>query len=157
MNIIIKTATIDNLKNIQELNLKLFKKEFEEYDSLLNVNWTFGEFGTKYYQDKIINDNCCVLVAVVDDNIIGYLCGGITKGEEYRNLPIVAELENIFVLNDFRSKGIGTKLYNKFIEWCKIKKVGKLKVEASVKNKLAIEFYRKNNFKDYTLILEADL
>ena len=157
MNIIIKTATIDDLEKVQELNLKLFEKEAKEYDSLLNLNWTFGEVATKYYQDRILDDNGCVLVAIADDKIIGYLCGGLTKGEAYRNLPIMAELENTLVLDEFRSQGIGTQLYNGFIEWCKTKEVAKLRVEASAQNELAIQFYRKNNFKDYTLVLEADL
>ena len=93
----------------------------------------------------------------VDNKIVGYLCGGLTKAEDYRNLPIVAELENTFVLDKFRSKGIGKKLYNEFINWCKINNVGKVRVEASVQNELAIKFYRNNNFRDYTLVLEADL
>jgi ribosomal protein S18 acetylase RimI-like enzyme len=60
-------------------------------------------------------------------------------------------------LNEFRSKGIGKKLYTKFISWCKTKNVGKVRVEASTQNELAIKFYRNNNFEDYSLILERDL
>jgi len=157
MNIIIRKAIIDDLQKIQELNLKLFEKEYREYDSLLNLNWTFGEIGTKYYRDRISKNDGCALVAIVNNKVVGYLCGGLTKAENYRNLPIVAEIENTFVLNEFRSKGIGKKLYNEFIDWCKTKNVGKVRVEASVRNKLAIKFYRNNNFRDYTLILESDL
>ena len=157
MNITIKTATITDLQKVQELNFKLFEKEQEEYDSLLNLDWTFGETGTEYFKDRITKDNGCVFVAIVNNKIVGYLCGGLTKAEEYRILPIVAELENTFVLNEFRSKGIGKQLYNKFIEWCKTKNVGKIRVEASAQNELAIKFYRINKFKDHTLILESDL
>ncbi len=157
MNVTIKTATIDDLQKVQELNLRLFEKEHKEFDSLLNLDWTFGKTGTKYYQDRISKDDGCVFVAIVDEKIVGYLCGGLTKAEDYRILPIVAELENTFVLEEFRSKGIGKKLYNKFIEWCKTKNVGKIRVEASAQNELAIKFYRNNNFKDYTLVLENDL
>ena len=159
MDVTIKTATINDLQKIQELNLKLFKKEHKEFDSLLNLDWTFGKTGTKYYQDRISKDDGCVFIAIVDHKIVGYLCGGLKpqKAESYRILPIVAELENTFVLDEFRSKGIGKQLYNKFIEWCKAKDVGKIRVEASAQNELAIKFYRNNNFKDYTLVLESDL
>lgn len=157
MEIIIKNATLDDLENIQELNLKLFEKEYKDYDPLLNLDWTFGEAGTKYYQDKITKDDGCVIVALVNNRIVGYLCGGLTEGEVYRKLPVVAELENTFVLDEFRSKGIGKQLYNKFVERCKIKNVGKIRVEASAKNDLVINFYRNNNFKDYSLILESDI
>ncbi len=157
MDVIIRNATIEDLQKVQELNLKLFEKEHKEYDPLLNLNWTFGEEGTKYFKDRISKDDGCVLVAVVEDKIVGYLCGGLTKAEKYRHLPIVAELESTLVLDEFRSKGIGKKMYIKFIDWCKTKNVGKLRVEATAQNELAIKFYRSNGFKDYTLILEADL
>lgn len=157
MDVTIKTATMDDLQKVQELNLKLFEKEHKEFDTLLNLDWTFGKTGTKYYQDRISKNDGCVFVAIVNNKIVGYLCGGLTKAEDYRILPIVAELENTFVLDEFRSKGIGKQLYNKFIEWCKTKNVGKIRVEASAQNELAIKFYRNNNFKDYTLVLEADM
>lgn len=156
---VIKTrpATLEDLLEIQKLNSMLFKKEHKEFDSLLDLNWTFSEAGTKYYQDRITKDDGCVLAAVVDGKIVAYLCGGLIKGEEYRILPITAELENTFVLDDFRSKGIGKQLYNDFINWCKTKNVKKVRVEASALNELAIKFYRNNNFKDYSLVLESDI
>ena len=157
MDIVIKNATIDDLKRVQELNLLLFEKEHREYDSSLNLNWTFGKAGTKYYKHKISKDDGCFLIAITDNKIVGYLCGGLTKAESCRNLPIIAELENTFVLDEFRSKGIGKKLYNEFIDWCKTKNVGKVRVEAWAQNEFAIKFYRNNNFKDYALILESDL
>jgi len=157
MEIIIRNATIEDLEKVQELNLELFKKEHKEFDPLLNLEWTFGEEGTKYYQDRISKDDGCVLVATSNNEIVGYLCGGIIKAEKYRNLPTVAELENTLILKEFRSKGIGKQLYEKFIAWCKTKNVGKIRVEASAQNELAIKFYRNNGFKDYTLILESDL
>ena len=157
MDVLIKTATINDLQKIQELNLKMFKKEHKEYDSSLNLNWTFGKSGTKYYHDKISKNNSCVFVAIVKNQIIGYLCGGLTKAENYRILPIVAELENMFILDEFISNGIGTKLYNEFFKWCKTKKVGKIRVNASAQNELAINFYKNNNLKEYALILEKDL
>lgn len=157
MKATIKNATIDDLQKVQELNLKLFEKEYEEYDPLLNLKWTFGKEGTKYYKDRILKDDGCVLIAIVENEIVGYLCGGIKKAEAYRNLPIVAELENMLVLEKFRSKGIGRQLFDEFIKWCKAKKVGKVRVEVSAQNERAIKFYRANNFKDYTLVLEHDM
>ena len=48
-------------------------------------------------------------------------------------------------------------LFRAFIERCKIKNVKKIRVEASANNDLTIGFYRKNNFKDYSLKLEANI
>ena len=150
----IRKATIEDLKAIQNFNLLLFKKEKEEYDPFLDMNWTFGKEGTKYYKEKIGKDDNCAFVATVDDKVIGYLVGGIVKAETYRKLPPTAELENTFVLDDYRNFKIGANLYLAFMKWCKEKGVKIIRVQASAPNLRAINFYRKNGFKDYTLILE---
>lgn len=53
MNFEIKKANLDNLQDIQNLNLELFKKEQGEYDKAYNLDWTFGEVGTDYFKNKI--------------------------------------------------------------------------------------------------------
>lgn len=155
----IRKAVVGDLKVVQELNQMLFEKEHGEYDSLLDLDWVFSEEGTKYYKDKISKKDNCVLVAVVDGKVVGYLCGGLMKAGAYCRLRslVAAELENTFVLEEFRGKGIGQKFYDEFVEWCKGKNVKKIMVDASAGNDLAMKFYRKNGFKDYSLTLEADL
>lgn len=157
MDIEIRKATISDLKFIQELNHKLFLKEYEEYDKALICDWPFGEEGTEYFKERIEKDNGCALVAVADGKAVGYMVGAILKRERYRNISKFAELENTLVLTEHRSKGIGKKLYEKFKEWCKSKNVQKICVEPTAQNTRAIEFYRKHGFKDYSLVLETDL
>jgi ribosomal protein S18 acetylase RimI-like enzyme len=157
MNITIRKAILSDIKTIQKLNLLLFKKEHKEYDKLLNLNWTFSKTGTAYFKKRISGKSECAFVAVLDNTIIGYLVGSITKVESYRNLPLTAELDNMLILEKHRSKGIGKLLYTEFISWCKLKKVKMIRVQASARNIKAIEFYRKIGFKDYTLVLESNI
>ncbi len=142
----IRKATIEDLEDIQKLNLQLFKKEYKEYDKTLNLKWTFGKDGTEYFKKRI-----------KDRRVIGYLVGTFHSPEAYRNLNVFAEGENMFILEKYRGKGIGTKLISKFIEWCKEKKAEKIRVIASIQNKKAIELYRKLGFSDYNLILEKEI
>jgi GNAT superfamily N-acetyltransferase len=153
----IRPATIKDLKAIQELNLLLFKKEHREYDKLLDLNWTFGEVGTKYFKELIEEEDSCVFVAEDDGKIIGYLAGSETEAEDYRKLPKVAELDNMLVLKENRGSGIGRKLYDAFIEWCKSRDVKIVRIQATAQNKDAIEYYHKMGLKDYTLILEGKI
>lgn len=155
MNITIREANIDDLEDVQNLNLKLFEKEQKEYDPTLNLEWTFGESGTKYYTERIKEDDGFVWVAEVDGKIVGYLCGGLKK-EAYRIIKS-SELENMMVLDEYRFKGIGKQLVDAFFRWSKSQGVQKIIVSASSENSLAIKFYRKNNFKDAGLTLEAEL
>jgi len=155
---IIRKATIKDLKSVQELNLLLFEKEISDYnDKTLDDNWTFSETGTKYYENKIIDDDSFVVVAEEDGKIIGYLAGGICENHAYRKPEKMAELENTLVLEQYRGKGIGGKLMDAFADWCNLQKIERIRVSASAPNKKGIVFYKKNGFKEYDIILERKL
>lgn len=154
-NVIIRKATIKDLENIQNLNKKLFIREFEKYNKLLNIEWTFGEKGTKYFSDLIQND--FVYIAEGDNKFIGYLAGSIHN----RNVCFTeqfAEIENMYIERDYRRVNIGTKLISKFKEYCEQNKVKYIKVSAWSENIEAIKFYEKNSFEDYekTLICKLE-
>lgn len=157
MKINIRLATIHNLKAIQKLNLMLFKKENKEFDNTLNCKWTFSKDGEDYFKKRLTKNDSCVLAAYVNDKIVGYLAGGLNKKSSTRVLSKFARLESMFVLDEFRGQGIGTKLFQAFADWCRSKGVGRLRVVAYPQNKKGINFYKKNGFVDYDLILEKDL
>lgn len=158
MKVDIKIATTENLKDIQGLNLLLFKKEHAEFDKTLNCDWTFSKEGEEYFKEHFSKSTHCAFVAEVNDKIVGYLVGEIHQDKiPYRNLPLFAELENMLVMEDYRGQGIGDELFRTFIDWCKTKGVGRIRVVASAKNKGAINFYHKNGLLDYDLALEADI
>jgi ribosomal protein S18 acetylase RimI-like enzyme len=149
----IRKARINDLKDILRLNQDLFKKEYKEYDKSLDLKWTYRK-GSRYFKDRIIKKDGFVEVAEVGGKIIGYLCGGISEGKDFRKKAKYAELENMLIENKFRSQGIGAKLVNDFIKWCGENKVNYVAVTVSVQNKRAVDFYRKLGFKDYSLTLE---
>jgi ribosomal protein S18 acetylase RimI-like enzyme len=153
----IQKATIKNLKEIQELCQKLVKKEHKEYDKFLNLDWTFGKQGTEYFKGVLTKKDSCVFIAIIDNKIVGYLVGRIIKGERYRILPKIADLDSMFIMKKYQRLGVGSKLYNSLVKWCKSKKVKMIKVEASAQNEQGIRFYKKNGFKAYALTLEVKI
>ena len=154
----IELATIENLKEIQRLSQMQFENELlNGFDTTLNSDWSFSEGGNNYYEKSIIEDNRCVFVAFVDNKVIGYLEGEINDSGSNRTLSKIAELNYMFVAEEYRGMGIGAKLYLAFIDWCKEKGVERLRTEASAKNTAAINFYRRNGFVDYDLILERNI
>lgn len=156
MEIIIRKATINDLRDVLRLNFDLFKKEYKEFDKSLSLKWTYGRRGTEYFKERIIKSDGFVVVADKDGEIVGYLCGGL-RSHGHRAKAIYAELENMIVDKKLRGKGVGTKMTQEFIKWCKSKKVKYIDVVASFKNKQGIEFYRSLGFNDYDLKLEKKL
>jgi len=79
---------------------------------LLDLDWTFGKKGTEYFKECLAKENSCAFVVEDKKQVVGYLCGGISKAESYRNAPKVAELDNMFVLGEYRGKKGMLKLLN---------------------------------------------
>lgn len=83
--------------------------------------------------------------------------GGSQKGRGFRVKARYAELENMLVLEDFRGQGIGGKLANEFLSWCKDKEVNYVSVTASAQNQLGVRFYKNLGFDEYETTLEKRL
>ncbi|MFH1978417.1 MAG: GNAT family N-acetyltransferase [Candidatus Aenigmatarchaeota archaeon] len=153
----IRTAKLEDLKEIQRLNQILCKKEHDEYDPLIIGDWPYRKEGEEFFKNRIIEEDGFVVVAIKNNIIIGYLAGGLSKPLSYRKIDKMVELDNMFVLDAYRSSGIGSKLYNEFVKWCKKTGTKRILVHASAQNKKGIEFYKKVGFKEYTMELETEV
>lgn len=155
MNIEIRKATISDLKTIQKLNLELCKKESKDFDPTINYKWSLSKEAEKYFNSRI--NKGCALVAFDGKKCIGYLVGGISYLESFRKPMKIIELDNMFIVENYRSSGIGTKLTKEFLKWAKVKKADRVKVLVSAQNVGALEFYKRNGFEDYNITLEGKL
>ena len=154
MNIIIKRATIENLREIQQLNNQLFELEYNEFDSSLKVGWTFKEEGTQYFTHMLENE--IVYIGIEDNNIVGYLAGSINIKNSYITKTL-AEIDNMFIAEKYRRSGLGSELIKEFKNYCIGKGIEEIKVTASAKNSNAINFYKKNGFEDFEVTLKFKL
>ena len=156
-NFIFRKANIRDLKDILRLNFELFKKEYR-FDKTLNLNWTYSKEGKKYFKSRIIRKDCFTEVVEYKGRIIGYLSGSIIKRKKLpQGKKVKSEIESLFILKKFRSKGLGTKLVRDFINWSRKNKVDYILIGASIQNKAAIDFYKNFGFKDYSLIVQLKL
>lgn len=153
-NIVIKIATLENLADIQFLNDELFKLEKENYDKTLVRDWALSDEGKEYFKELITNNY--VIVAKLDNEIVGYLAGGINEKGSYEEVQY-GEIYNMFIKSTCRGNGIGEKLICNFKEYCKQNGINNLKVTASAKNKNAIEFYHRRGFEDFNLTLTMEI
>lgn len=148
-----RRASFADLGNIQSLNLQLVQYD-SQFDPTLDQAWSYSETAIAYFRDRIDGNDGILLVAESADKIVGYLVGGITEAYAYRTIKETAELEEMFVLNEYRNCKIGSRLVAEFLVWCAEQQIDDIKVEASAQNIRAIEFYRRMGFADYNLVLE---
>ena len=93
----IRTATLADLKTIQEFNHALCKKEHEEYDPTINPDYPFSPEGEAYFRSKIESEDSLALIAEIDGKPVGYLVGEILPSEDYRTPIKMAEVENMYI------------------------------------------------------------
>jgi len=151
----IRDAVMEDLDSILDLSCKLFKND-SQFDGTLDPEWNKRE-GRDYFTRRIQEDDDCAFVAFVDEEIVGYLTGVITSSESYRIKLKIADLSDMFVLEDYRNQGVGSRLCQEFNDWAESKNVDRLKVVASAGNQKAREFYERSEFEDYDVTLEKNL
>ena len=152
----IRKATIDDLPTILTLNNKLFKYEMDRDLDNYIPNWAFGKESTEYFSDLI--ENQFVIIAEIDNNPIGYLAGSVYLDDTYSYYEgKTADLDNMYIEEEYRHFGIGSKLVNSFFEWCREKQAQRIFVTATLGNDNTISFYKKHGFKELNIELKKEL
>lgn len=152
------SARIEHLDQIQNLSSKLILDDYENYDKTVDINRSHSEDWENFFRNWIIDNNSCIYIAIDNNKVIWYVYGWIYSSVSWRIwTKHIAELYNFFVDEEYRSAGVGWKLYQSFLDWVKLQNVDRLKVVASAANQQAIKFYKKNSFEEYTITLETSL
>lgn len=152
----IRKGNISDLEKIQEFNQKLFSFESAWHPTYVS-KWPYLQGGIEYFSKRLNEDNGVVFIALVGNIMVGYLCGGWLRNYAFREEKLFADLENMYVDEDFRGKGIGDALVSEFKAWCKNNGVSVIRVEAVAQNIKAIDFYQKEGFTLHNVTMEMDL
>jgi diamine N-acetyltransferase len=150
----VRPANKNEVKDLQDLNDAVFIDNYK-YDSDLDLNWAQSDKGHQYFTKLLDNPDSCCLIAEEDGRKIGYLAAR-PKPMSYRKSKYF-EIENIGVIPEYRSKGIGTMLMNECLKWAKSQGFQKAYLNAYFDNHSAIEFYKRNGFSEIDLSLEKSL
>jgi len=144
-NLTIRRAASSDTKRIVELRSLL--QEHVEGSNLLI--WRMTEEGKKLLKQRVENDladsNIRVLLAEADGEIIGYVQGEVTRRSDY--VPrTVGHVSLIYVVKQFRRKGVGRCLMKELCRFFSSNKAEHLTVRYIVGNKEAEGFWRKLGF-----------
>ena len=110
----------------------------EEIKDIKLIENLFKQYKEKY--NPIINDYTFILSYKENDKYVGFLI--------YQLLYESAEIIDIFVLEEYRNRGIGKALINKMLE---NKQIEKVTLEVKNDNKLGIMLYNSLGFKPVSI------
>lgn len=155
MNILIRRATIKDLYEIQALSQALFEYE-ETYTKEYDLAWSHSADGQKFFTKRLKSRSMFILLAQVNEQIVGYVSVCIAK-ISWRMYNPIAEIENLCVDPLYRGKGVGKILIGEVARIAKTRGAKRLRVTAIAQNDLALHFYRKNGYNDVDIILEKNI
>jgi len=109
------------------------------------------------YINKFNVDNNVLYLAYHDDVSVGYIYGYIKeqKGDFVYNT--VAHIDALYVLEDYRKRGIASNLIDKFYEWCKKQDVKFVTIGVYKDNVDAYNLYFKQGFETDTYYMTKEL
>jgi GNAT superfamily N-acetyltransferase len=144
-NLTIRTAASSDAEKIVELRL-LSQEHAEKSNPLI---WRITEEGKKLLKQKVENDladsNVHILIAEADDETIGYAQGEVTSRSDH--MPrTVGQVSLMYVVKQFRRKGVGRRLVQELCKFFNLNKVEDLTVRYIIGNKEAEGFWRKLGF-----------
>jgi len=127
--------------------------EMEDYvrgissDPVFTLGSNWRELARRYFVEFSKSNDKLVLVAQDRNNIVGFLTAMITT-----TLPIFVQrkygsLNDMFVKQEHRGKGIGKKLLKTAIGWFEQKHIRRIELRVDSKNRDAIAFYKTHAFK----------
>jgi ribosomal protein S18 acetylase RimI-like enzyme len=144
-NLTIRSAALSDAERIVELRL-LSQEHAEKSNPLI---WRITEEGKRLLKQKVENDladsNIHVLLAEADGEIIGYVQGEVTSRSDH--MPrTVGQVSLMYVVKQFRRKGVGRRLMKELCEFFSSNKVEDLTVRYIIGNREAEGFWRKLGF-----------
>ncbi len=141
LNFSISKAMLNELPEINNMLTDLIQDEKKNYDNNINENYKVE----KFYEKLINNDDRKIFVARNNDIVLGYVYGFIKDtGSLYNNK--VAQLDALFVKEQYRGNGIARGLMKEFINWAREKKVAYVELSVCKDNTNAINLYQNEGF-----------
>ncbi len=142
-----------NKKDVKEYT-KLVKKSNQEYQKIVGKKIKFTEKQIKKdFNEFTKSKNKMILLANGEDKLAGYLAASIFINS-YRKIGYI---DNIFIDDNHRKKGIATKLFDEFVKILRKRKIRKIKLGVNIRNKRAIGFWKNLGFKTYHYDMEKEL
>lgn len=147
----IRLATVKDLIALRELNKKVMVNN-PKYDDDFVAGFEDSSDGEKFFKDMIERADGCCFVAEEDGHLVGYVNGGAKKMVAHKAKYF--EIDNLGVVPEKKRQGLGTRLLEVVTEWAKERGYEQMYLNSYSKNTGALEFYRKNSFREIDVSLK---
>jgi GNAT superfamily N-acetyltransferase len=147
---VIRVALPEDVLPISKLWLK-FMEYNAKFDSSFEVKPKITARFAREIQDRLKDPNYRIAVAELDEELVGYSFSYVSKKPYFFKLGKFGFIGDLFVLDQFRGRGIGRLLVNDAHDYFKRKGVEQIELLVATLNVDTIKFWERLG---YTRLLE---
>ncbi|MET2984367.1 GNAT family N-acetyltransferase [Aureibaculum conchae] len=134
----IRKATLNDLTT-----LKQFEQELIKYERPFAPNLKDDPISYYHIEDFIISNDAQLLVAVINNELVGSGYALIKNSASYKKPDQFAYLGFMYVSPNHRGKGINGKLTHELITWAATQGISEIQLDVYANNSSAINAYKK--------------
>lgn len=149
-NIVIKKVLPDEVIALQKIGRQTFKETFAAGNTEENLTKYLEEgFSSEKLLGELTDQNSEFHFALHEDVVIGYLKLNFGDSQTELKDDKSAEIERIYVLQEYQGKKVGQLLYEKALQIANAYKADYIWLGVWEENPRAIQFYKKNGFTEF--------
>ncbi len=101
-------------------------------------------------QKAIKSRNSLVLIVEINNKPVGCGLASISKMHgDWSKFDKKGYIGLMYVMKEYRGKGLGSKILNYLLNWLKKKKIKDIRLQVYCNNDIAVNAYKKGGFKEY--------
>jgi diamine N-acetyltransferase len=146
----IRKAALSDLEILRDIGKQTFIETFGGMNTEENMTKYLTEsFNDERLRSELTNPDSVFYFALLEDKIIGYVKLNFGEAQTELKDQKTLEIERIYVLKEYYSKGVGQVLYNTALDIARQKKAEAVWLGVWEENPRAIRFYKKNGFVEF--------
>lgn len=150
----IKRAKLKNYQEIDKILVEIHNYHYEKFPSHFKKIDSF--FSHNKFRDILNEEDIEMIIGEQDNKIIGVCVVKIIQIEETNLIHSRKSIliENLGVIEEYQNRGIATKLLDEVDKIARQKNINYIQLQVWGFNERAIKLYKKNKYKNRTLILQ---
>ncbi len=155
-SIVYRQSTQDDLDGVIQL-WEESQVYHSELDPRLVMREDAGTHVRTFYTEKFFTDNAVIMIAVLDEEIIGYASTFLQPRPPIHLEPFWGFIDALIIASRYRRHGIGTRLMKGVIEWLREKGIVTMRLSVAALNPDGIAFWKKMGFSEIMHLMDLKI